>query len=96
MIELSIKVYTKINVIIIEIKKPNYKISIAKDYLDFNLKKDAEYYVNYKLLNKCSKEVWEKNLNNERRSEEDIIDNNDYISDKEEDFINTNIEELNN
>ena len=32
------KVYTKINVIIIEIKKPNYKISIAKDYLDFNLK----------------------------------------------------------
>ena len=52
--------------------------------------------MNYKLLNKFSKEVWEKNLNNEKRSEEDIIDNNDYLIDKEEDFINNKIEELNN
>ena len=52
--------------------------------------------MNYKLLNKCSKELREKNLNNKKKSEEDIINNNDYISDKEEDFINTNIEELNN
>ena len=52
--------------------------------------------MNYKLLNKCSKEVWEKNLNNKKKSEEDIINNNDYIRDEEEDFINTNIEELNN
>ena len=90
------KIYTKINVIITEIKIPNYKISIAKDYLDFDLKKNAEYYVNYKLLNKCSEEVWEKNLKNEKRSEEDIIDNNDYLSDNEEEFINNNLEELNN
>ena len=33
------KVYNKINVIIKEIKRPNYRISIAKDYLDFDLKK---------------------------------------------------------
>ena len=52
--------------------------------------------MNYKLLNKCSKEVWEKNLNDEKISKEDIIDNNDYLSDKEEEFINNNIEELNN
>ena len=38
--------------------------------------------MNYKLLNKCSKEVWEKNLNKEKTSEEDIIDNNDYLSEK--------------
>ena len=33
------KVYTKINVIITDIKKPIHKISIANDYLDFYLKK---------------------------------------------------------
>ena len=52
--------------------------------------------MNYKLLNKCSEEVWEKNLKNEKSSEEDIIDNNDYLSHNEEEFINNNLEELNN
>ena len=52
--------------------------------------------MNYKLLNKCSEEVLENNLKNEKRSEEDIFDNNDYLSDNEEEFINNNLEELNN
>ena len=52
--------------------------------------------MNYKLLIKCNEEVWEKNLKNEKSSEEDIIDNNDYLSDNEEEFINNNLEELNN
>jgi hypothetical protein len=33
---------------------------------------------------------------NEKKLEGDIIDNNDYINDKEDDFINNNKEELNN
>ena len=52
--------------------------------------------MNYKILNKCSEEVWGKNLKNQKSSEEDIIDNNDYLSDNEEEFINNNLEELNN
>ena len=39
----------------------SYEISVAKNYPNFNLKKDDIYYVNYKLLFKCNKEVWEKN-----------------------------------
>ena len=54
------KVYTKINVIIQESNITTYKIMIVKDYLNFNLKKNDIYYVNYKLLFKCNNEAWQK------------------------------------
>ena len=90
------KVYTKINVTIKEINSSNIQISIAKDYLDFNLKNKELYYVSRKLLYKCTEVIWESNLKNKNDSEQNIIDNNDYISANEEDFINTHRDELNN
>ena len=90
------KVYTKINVIIKEINSSNIQISIAKDYLDFNLKNKELYYVSRKLLFKCTEGIWESNLKNKNDLEQNIIDNNDYISANEEDFINTHKDELNN
>ena len=72
------KVYTKINVIIKEINSSNIQISIAKDYLDFNLKNEELYYVSRKLLFKCTEGIWESNLKNKNDSEQNIIDNNDY------------------
>ena len=67
---------------------------IVKDYPNFNLKKNDIYYVNYKLLFKCNNEVWEKNLNKENNSFDNIIENNEYINDNEEIFIKENKDEL--
>ena len=50
--------YGKINVIIIWKKCSNYQIKIGKDYEDMNLHKDDLYIVDYKLLNKCSENLW--------------------------------------
>ena len=47
------KVYIKINVVIKNIKKASYIISIAKNYNIFDLKENDLYSVNYKLLYKC-------------------------------------------
>ena len=77
------KLYTKINVIVKENKSTNYKISISKNYEDFNLKENDVYYVNYKLLNKCSNELWNKKLNKHKSSLDEIIDNNNYINEDE-------------
>ena len=58
------KVYIKINVVIKNVKKASYIISIAKNYNIFDLKENDLYSVNYKLLYKllykCYKEVWIK------------------------------------
>ena len=88
------KVYTKINVIIQESNITTYKIMIVKDYLNFNLKKNDIYYVNYKLLFKCNNEAWQKNLSDDNLSYDNIIDNNNYIADSEENYIKQNKEEL--
>ena len=37
-------------------------IKISKNYPDYKLKKDDIYLVDYKLLNKCSSEAWDKLL----------------------------------
>ena len=47
------------NVIVLSKKDRNYRIKISKNYPDYKLKKDDIYIVDYKLLNKCSSEVWE-------------------------------------
>ena len=52
-----LKIYKKINAIILEKSKLNYKIKISKDYAIFNVYKDDVYFVNYQLLKKCSKNV---------------------------------------
>ena len=92
------KIYTKINVIIKEVKDSLYKISISKNYPDFNLYKNDLYYVNYKLLYKCSNEAWEKNLKKKEKiyEDNDIIENNTYIDEKEEQYIIDNISEYEN
>ena len=43
------KVYTKINVVIKNVKNASYIISIAKNYDIFGLKENDLYSVNYKL-----------------------------------------------
>ena len=90
------KVYTKINVVIKNVKNASYIISIAKNYEIFGLKENDLYSVNYKLLYKCSKEVLEKNLNKDENflDSEEIIDNNYYIEENEEKFINENKNEF--
>ena len=47
------RVYIKINVVIKNVKKASYIISIAKNYNIFDLKENDLYSVNYKLLYKC-------------------------------------------
>ena len=90
------KVYTKINVVIKNVKKASYIICIAKNYDILRLKENDLYSLNYKLLFKCSKEVWEKNLIKDENipEPEEIIENNYYIEEKEENFINENNNEF--
>ena len=62
-----------------------------------NLKENDLYLVSYKLLYKGSEEAWNKNINkNEKIIEDDeIIDNNYYIDEAEEEYIKENNSELN-
>ena len=91
------KIYIKINVIIKEVKPTAYVISIGNNYDNMNLKENDLYLVSYKLLYKCSEEAWNKNINkNENIIEDDeIIDNNYYIDEAEEEYIKENNSEFN-
>ena len=51
--------YRKLNVMVFGKKDSNYRIKISKNYPDYKWKKNVIYIVDYKLLNKCSSEVWE-------------------------------------
>ena len=54
----------------------NYKIKIAKDYKDLNLSKNDLYMVDYKLLTKCSENLWNSLLNkNNKDTKNEIMDN---------------------
>lgn len=65
----------------------------------YELLKDEEYYVNYKLIKKCNVESWDKILNENLDSEnfdyDDFISNNDIFGDNEENFNNNNKKEFN-
>ena len=60
---------------------------MAKDYTNFNLKKNYISYVNYKLFFKRNIEDWKKKLSIEIFSYDNIIENNEYINYKEQNFI---------
>ena len=85
--------YGKINVVVLEKKGNNYKIKISKDYDNIKLYKGDLYYVDYKLLQKCSLFVW-KNMLNKDGKNTDIIKENDSIDEEEFDYIIKNKEEL--
>ena len=94
------KIYTKIASTVIHKSGSNYLIEISKDYPIYELKKGDQYYVNYKLIKKCSLESWKKILDENMDSKknvdiEELIDINDIIDDKEENFINFNQKEFN-
>ena len=50
------------------------------------------------MLYKCSNEAWEKNLKKKEKiyEDNDIIENNTYIDEKEEQYIIDNISEYEN
>ena len=54
--------YRKLNVKVSNKNGSNYRIKISKNYPDYKIKKDEIYLVDYKLLNKCSSEAWDKLL----------------------------------
>ena len=68
--------YGKINVSVMNNYGANYKIKIAKDYKDLNLSKNDLYMVDYKLLTKCSENLWNSLLNkNNKDTKNEIMDN---------------------
>ena len=94
------KIYLKIVSTVVKKSGSNYLIEINKDYPNYELKSGDQYYVNYKLIKKCSLESWKKILNEKVVSKkkldlDEIIDNNDIIEDNEENFINLNQNEFN-
>ena len=70
-----------------------YKIKIENDYPEFNLKKNDLYIADYKLIRKCSLLVWNTLLKKEPDQNE-IIFEEESLSDEEKDFIFKNKEEL--
>ena len=91
--------YGKINVIIICKKGSNYQIKIGKDYEDMNLHKDDLYIVDYKLLNKCSENLWMNFIEKDKKNKkdlliEDILNSEESIKEEELDFINKNKDEF--
>lgn len=91
------KNYTKINAIIINKLQNNYKIQIVKDYKIHNIFKNEVYLCSYKLLKKCSEEIWEKFFklkSFDNYDFEDIIDDNNILNENEENFILDNQIEL--
>ena len=72
----------------------NYLIKIAKDYPMYEINKDELYYVSYKLIRKCSEETWKNLLDDNNKifslNTDDILENNEYIDEDEEKFIQKN------
>ena len=89
--------YIKLNVIVLSKNGSNYRIKISKNYPDYKLKKDEIYLVDYKLLNKCSSEAWDKLLkeSKENNNIEDIefFESNESIGEEEIKFIQDNNKE---
>ena len=87
----------KLYVIVLSKNGSNYRIKISKNYPDYTLKKYAIYLVDYKLLNKCSSEAWDKLLkeskeNNNIESNESF-ESNESIGEEELKFIMENNKE---
>ena len=77
----------------------NYKIKIEKDYKDLNLSKNDLYMVDFKLLTKCSENLWNSLLNKNNKDTkvemmDNIFDNEISLSEEEIDFIKKQKEEL--
>ena len=77
----------------------NYKIKIEKDYKDLNLSKNDLYMVDFKLLTKCSENLWNSLLNKNNKDTkvemmDNIFDNEISLSEEEFDFIKKQKEEL--
>ena len=77
----------------------NYKIKIEKDYKDLNLSKNDLYMVDFKLLKKCSENLWNSLLNKNNKDTkvemmDNIFDNEISLSEEEIDFIKMQKREL--
>ena len=91
--------YRKLNVIVLGKCGSNYRIKISKNYPDYKFKKDDICLVDYKLLNKCSSQAWNKLLN-ETKNNDDIpsdesFESNESISEEEVNYIQENKNEFN-
>ena len=89
--------YRKLNVIVLSKNGSNYRIKISKNYPDYKLKKDEIYLVDYKLLNKCSSEAWDKLLKESKENNNIVSDesfeSNESIGEDELKFIMENNKE---
>ena len=86
-------IYGKINITIVEKVGDKYKIKIENDYPEINLKKNDLYMAEYKLIRKCSLIVW-NNLLKSNKDANEIIFEEDSLSDEEKDYIIKNKYEL--
>ena len=66
--------YGKINVSIVNISGTNYKIKIEKDYEELSLFKDDLYIVEYKLLSKCFKNLWDNLLEKDNYEKDELLE----------------------
>ena len=91
--------YSKLNVIVLGKSGSNYRIKFAKNYPDYKFQKEDTYLVDYKLLNKCSLEAWNKLLNesksNKSEYSEESFESNESITEEEIKFIIENNNEFN-
>ena len=89
--------YRKLNVIVLSKNGSNYRIKISKNYPDYKLKKDEIYLVDYKLLNKCSSEAWDKLLQQSKENnnieDDESFESNESIGEEEIKFIHDNSKE---
>ena len=85
------------NVIVLSKNGSNYRIKISKNYPDYKLKKDEIYLVDYKLLNKCSSEAWDKLLKESKENnnieDDESFESNESIGEEEIKFIHDNSKE---
>ena len=99
MIKIKNKIdYRKLNVIVLNKNGSNYRIKIAKNYPDYKLKKDNIYIFDYKLLNKCNADAWDKLLK-ESKVHNNIVSDESFESvesfgEKELKFIHDNNNEF--
>ena len=90
--------YKKLNVIVLDKIGTNYKIKFGDNYEEFGFTKGDIYIVDYKLLNKCSLNVWKNLLKGEdsKNNEESKSDSEseDSYSEDEMQFILKNKDEF--
>ena len=98
MINSKIRIPIKIKCYCIRKNWINYKIKFGENYTEFGFDKGDLYIVDYKLLNKCSLNVWNKLLKREHIKKDEIImsdsDSEDIYTENELKFILKNKEEF--